>query len=234
MANSARNTPGGTTPTTQETVYDDFNPLDNVQVAYEKNKKIISTAAIVVVLAVVGYFFYNSMGKEKAEKAAAAMYWPQLYFQSDSLNQALNGDGKNPGFTKVAKNFSGTPAGNLAHYYEGICYLRMGQYDKAITALQAFDGKGTTLSRQAAGALGLAYMESGKNDKAIENFKKAIADKDDMLVTPMYMYQLGMVYQAAGQTNEAKEIFKRLRDEYPRSQQARDMDKELATLGELN
>lgn len=235
MANSARNTPGSSAPVTEEAVvYDDFNPLDNVQVAYEKNKKMISTAAIVVVLAVVGYFFYNNMSKSEAQKAAAAMYWPQLYFQADSLNQALNGDGKNPGFTKVAKNFSGTPAGNLAHYYEGICYLRMGQFDKAITALQAFDGKGTTLSRQAAGALGLAYMESGKNDKAIENFKKAIADKDDVLVTPMYMYQLGMVYQAAGQTNEAKEIFKRLRDEYPRSQQARDMDKELANLGELN
>jgi hypothetical protein len=43
MANSARNTPGSSAPVTEETVvYDDFNPLDNVQVAYEKNKKIIS------------------------------------------------------------------------------------------------------------------------------------------------------------------------------------------------
>lgn len=233
MANSARNTPGA--PVEKETIYPDTNPLDNVQVVYEKNKKTISTVITVVLVVVVGYFGYIKMYKEpNNEKAAAAMYWPQLYFQADSLNQALNGDGKNLGFSKLSKKFSGTPAGNLASYYEGICYLKMGDFPKAITALQAFDGKGTMLGHQADGALGLAYMESGNSAKAIESFKKATSDKSDILVTPMYLYHLGMAYQAAGQNNEAKEAFKRIRDEYPRSQQAREMDKELARAGELN
>jgi TolA-binding protein len=77
-------------------------------------------------------------------------------------------------------------------------------------------------------------LESGNNDKAVESFKKATSDKEDGLITPMYLYHMGMAYQAAGKTNEAKEAFKRIRDEYPRSQQARDMEKELARLGELN
>jgi TolA-binding protein len=90
------------------------------------------------------------------------------------------------------------------------------------------------VGHQASGALGMAYMESGNTAKAIESFKKATEDKDDLLVTPMYLYQLGMVYESTGQANEAKAAFKRIRDEYPRSTQARDMDKELARLGELN
>ncbi len=234
MANSARNTPG-IPNVPAETVYEDSNALENAQVFYEKNKKMLSTVTTVILVVVVGYFGYMKMYKgPNEEKAAAAMYWPQLYFENDSLNQALNGDGKNLGFSKLSKKFSGTSAGNLASYYEGICYLKMGDYAKAITALQAFNGKGTMVGHQAEGAMGLAYMESGNTAKAIESFKKATADKEDVLVTPMYLYHLGLAYQSAGQNNEAKETFKRLRDEYPRSIHAKDMDKELAKLGELN
>jgi len=80
----------------------------------------------------------------------------------------------------------------------------------------------------------MAYMETGDKKNAIESFKKATANKEDGLVTPMYLYQLGLAYEADGKTAEAKETFKRIRDEYPRSANARDMDKELAKLGELN
>lgn len=233
MANSARNTPG--VEREPETVYSEVNPMDNLTVAYEKNKKMISTVTTVILVVVVGYFGYMKMYKEpNEEKANAAMYWPQLYFQVDSLNQALNGDGKNIGFAKISSKFSGTPAANLAHYYAGVCHLKMGDPAKAISALQAFDGGNTLLGRQAAGMLGLAYLESGNNDKAIESFKKATSDKNDALITPMYLYHMGMAYQSTGKANEAKDAFKRIRDEYPRSPQARDMDKELARVGEVN
>lgn len=232
MANSARKTPG---IDVIENEYPDLNPMEDVQGFYEKNKKMISTVTTVILVAVVGYFGYTKMYLEpNNEKAAAAMYWPQLYFQADSLNQAVNGDGKNLGFAKLATKFKGTPTGNIALYYEGVCYLRMGDFPNAIKALEAFNGKGTMLGNEAEGLKGLAYMESGKNDKAIEAFKKATADKNDELVTPTYLYHLGMAYEAAGKTNEAKETFKRLRDEFPRNQHAREMDKELARLGDLN
>jgi len=55
-----------------------------------------------------------------------------------------------------------------------------------------------------------------------------------VLLTPMYLYQLGVIYQTTGKTAEAKEAFKRIRDEFPKSMQARDVDKELARLGEVN
>lgn len=147
---------------------------------------------------------------------------------------ALNGDGKNPGFSKIAKKFDGTAAGNLAHYYEGVCYLKMGDYSNAIKSLKEFNGKGTLVGNMAAGLLGEAYMESGDNAKAIESFKKATEDKDDGLVTPMYLYDLGLAYEATNNANEAKAAFKRIRDEFPKSVHARDIDKELARLGELD
>ena len=90
------------------------------------------------------------------------------------------------------------------------------------------------MANQAWGLLGDAYMESGNSAKAIENFKKAVEDKDDMFVTPMYLYHLGIAYEIGNQANDAKAAFLRIRDEYPHSLQARDMDKELAKLGVIN
>lgn len=236
MANSARTQPGTERVTsTSSSSASNTNALDNLTAFYEQKKKAINTTLTIIVVVVGGYFGYTKFVKApNEEKAATALSFPQRYFEADSLNMALNGDGKNPGFTKIAKKYSGTAAGNLAHYYEGLCYLKMGDFKKAITSLKEFDGKGTSMEHMADGVLGEAYMEDGQGPKAIESFKKATSDKDDQLVTPLYLYQLGLAYVASNNTNEAKAAFKRIRDEYPRSMQARDVDKELARLGELD
>ena len=234
MANSARNQPGVPGNTARKG-QEEPNPLDTLQVFYENNKKVISTVTTIVLVIVVGYLGYTKLYKGPAEdKAATALAWPQLAFQVDSLNLALNGDGKNLGFIKIAKKYDGTAAGNLANYYEGVCYLKMGNPKDAIKSLEAFNGKGTMLAYQAWGLLGDAYMESGNSAKAIESFKKAVSDKDYMFITPMYLYHLALAYEASNQANDAKAAFMRIRDEYPKSLQARDMDKELAKLGQLN
>ncbi|MBC7554227.1 MAG: tetratricopeptide repeat protein [Taibaiella sp.] len=235
MANSARTQPGVEKEVTPVEIIDDSSALDKITLLYEQHKKTISTVATVVVVAVVGYFGYTKWYKAPGEeKAAAAMAMPQLYFQADSMNLALNGDGKNMGFVKIEKKYDGTAAGNLAHYYAGIAYLKTGDFKKAIKALSDFDGKGTLLATQANGSLGEAYMETNEYAKAIEYFKKATSDKNDILLTPLYLYHLGLAYEANKQPNDAKETFKRIRDEYPRSVHARDMDKELARLGDLD
>src|ERR1700744_4289704 len=141
MANSARNQPGTerVSATQQEP-----DPLVTLTAFYEKNKKTLSTVTTIVVVVVAGYFGYTKLYKGPAEeKAATALSFPQMYLSADSVNMALNGDGKNLGFTKLAKKYDGTAAGNLAHYYEGVCYLKMGDYPNAIKALKDFNGKGT-------------------------------------------------------------------------------------------
>ena len=231
MANSVRNRPGTENVTNQQ---DDSGALDSLMAFYEEKKKTINTAVSVVLIAVVGYFAYEKLYKApNEEKAATALYYPSMYYSADSLNLAINGDGKHKGFDKLAKQYSGTDAGNLASYYEGMSYLKMGDFNKAIKALQEFDGKGTLLAYQAWGALGQAYMETGNKAKAIDYFKKATGNKEDVLLTPMYLYQLGVAYEINNQASDAKAAFKRIKDEFPKSMQARDIEKELAKLGEI-
>lgn len=214
------------------TAVDDSNDtLLSLQSWYEKNKKRINTIATVVLVglaAIIGWRFLNA-GKE--DKAATQMSFAQRYFEMDSLQKALNGDGQHPGFTRIISKYGGTKSGNLSHYYAGVIYLRTGDFKNAVKHLSDFNGKGTILERAAAGALGDAHMELGATKKGIEAYEEAASDKEDEIMTPTYLQRLGMAYEMNKQPEKAKEAYKRIRDEYPTSAAARDIDRYLARLG---
>lgn len=233
MANTARTKPGE--PNTTASINEGPNPLEKIAVSYESNKKRINTILVAVVAVVVGVFAYFKLYKApQEEKASIAMIRAQQLFAIDSFSLALNGDGQGIGFLKIMKKYSGTSAENLCHYYAGVCYLKTGDYNNAIKQLEAFNGKGTVLQQAAEGLLGDAYMETGNAKKAIDQYNKVVANKDDNAFTPMYLQRLGMAYEKNNQVEEAKKAYHRLKDEYPRSFQARDVDKVLAALGDLN
>ncbi len=213
----------------------DFNPLEKIQFKYESNKKVINALLIGIIAGVVGFFGYQKMYKEPRElKAANAISFAQNYFAQDSLDKALNGDGQHKGFLKVMKQYSGTKTANLCNYYVGVCYLKTGDTKNAIKYLKDFDAKGTMVEYAAYGALGDAYMDENKVKDGIDYYNKAAADKENNLLTPLYLYRAAEAYVLNKEPQKAIENYKRIRDEYPQSMQARDMDKALAKLGILD
>lgn len=228
MANSARNIPGKE----QEVSFEEVNPLLTLQERYEAKKKPINTALTILLVAIVGYFAYDKLLSEpKENKAMTAIAHAQAYFAQDSVNKALNGDGANKGFLSVIKTYGGTKAGNLANYYAGLCYLQMKDAKNAIKYLKEFNAHGTDIEYMAYGAMGDAYMEMGNTKDGSESYMKAAADKKDNAITPLYLYRAAIAYELNKQNDKAIENLKRIRDEYPQSQQARETDKELARLG---
>jgi TolA-binding protein len=77
-------------------------------------------------------------------------------------------------------------------------------------------------------------MENGDAKKGIEYYNKAASNKDDMMLTPTFLLRAGLAYESQNQPEEAKKVYLRIRDEYPTSDQARDIDRYLARLGTLN
>ncbi|MBS1616454.1 MAG: hypothetical protein JST06_10100 [Bacteroidetes bacterium] len=209
--------------------------LEQLQLFYEKNKKLINgitTAVLIIGLGIFAYFKVYLGPRE--EKATSKAFYAQQYFAVDSFQLALQGDGQHPGFLKIGREYSGTKTANLSHYYAGICYLHLGNFKSAIKELEDFSGKGTLLTTAAAGALGNAYLESGNTNKAIEHYKDATTDAKDIVQTPLYLSELGAAYEIAKQPEEAKKAYIRIRDEFPMSMQAREIDRTLARLGVLN
>ena len=108
-----------------------------------KNKKAIIGAVLAIVIIVAGVVMYKNLyAQPREEKAQAALFKGQEYFEADKYEQALNGDSIGyKGFLKVAEEYSGTDAANLAKAYAGLCYAHLGKYEEALKALDSFSGR---------------------------------------------------------------------------------------------
>jgi tetratricopeptide (TPR) repeat protein len=205
---------------------------------WSKNSKYITYAFAVLVLLIGGYFAYQNFYKAPAEAEAAEAIWPaQANFKIDSFSLALKGNGTkaNPGFLKIIREHGGTKAGNLAKFYAGICYLQTSDFNNAIKYLEDFSTDQPELRLRAAGCLGDAYAELGKNDKAAEYYKKAATTfETDEMNSSEYLFRLAQLYDKMGKSKEALEAFKQLKQKFPTSVRAREVEKYLGKLGELN
>ena len=131
-----------------------------------------------MIIIVAGVIMYKHLYAEpREEKAQAALFKGQELFEQDNFTQALNGDSIGyTGFLKVAEQFSGTKAANLAKAYAGLCYAQLGQYDEAIKYLTEFDGKDQMVGPAVLAAAGNCYAQKNELDKAVAALLKA-ADK---------------------------------------------------------
>lgn len=208
---------------------------------------IYAGSAIIIVL--VGWLVYKYMFKvPKEEKANDDVYVTQKYFADFTNSQAtdstkallaakcLNGDGRNDGALRIINKYSGTDAANLCEYYAGACYLHLHQYEKAIKYLKDFDaGKATQIKSRAYGMIGDASAELNKNDDALEYYKKAanVNDKDEF-TSSEYLFRAALFAESTGKTKDAVELFKKIKEEYPLSDRAAEVDRYLAKLGDFS
>ncbi len=207
---------------------------------WAKYSKPLLIGLTVVVLAIAGYFIYRSMvtipNERKAEEAA---FKAEEYYRMDSVDKALNGDGVNQGLLRVISRYSGTEAANRARLMAGSIYLRKGDYKNAIKQLEEFKTDVKQLEAKSTALMGDAYSEMGAStnnnankEKAAELYKKAagIFEKDDVS-SGEYLFRAGYLYESMGKNKEAIDAYKQLKEKYPKSDRAFDIDKYLARLG---
>ena len=188
-----------------------------------------------VILLFFGYKKYVSGPKEKT--AQALMFTAENYFEKDSVDIALLGDGESYGFLDIIDDYGSTSAGNLAKYYAGICYLNKGEYEEAISYLEKFSGDDVIVPGMALGAIGDAYMQLDDLEKAAKYYMDAANRNKNDFVSPTFLLKAGWTYEIHGNWEKARSTYEIIKKEYPRSREARDIDKYLArtkaNLGEL-
>ena len=203
---------------------------------WTKYQKPVMIAAIAVIVLIGGYYGYNKYFQQpKEEKALDAIFKAEEYYRMDSLQKALLGDGLNLGFVKVIEKYGGTKMGNLAKFYAGDCYLRTGDYTKAVKYLEDFSTSQKLVQARAYKLTGDAYSELGKNDEAISSYKKAAYHfTEDNQGSAEYLFYAAALSEKTGKSKEAIELYKDLKDKFPGTSQANEADKFLAKLGVYN
>lgn len=210
------------------------NTTHKVEDFYTKNKKNINTGILVLVVAVAGYFGLKQFYFEPREQEAQVeIFKAQQMFDVDSFNMALKGNGTFKGFADIASEYSGTKAGNLAHYYAGICMLRTGDYAGAVDMLEGFSSDNALVGPLAAGLLGDAYVESGEIEKGAKQYLKAARMSKNKLTSPVFFKKAGIAFEELKNYSDAVEAYNSIKNDYPDAQEATDIDKYIARASSL-
>lgn len=214
-----------------------FNTLDESASKAEEwvvaNQKYIFGFVGIVALALLAYIGYNKfIGEPNAEDAMNEMAKAQSYFdeavngnEQDSLfNLALNGGEGKYGMIDIAKEYSGTPAGNLANYYAGMSYLNTKKYEEAIKYLSDFSSDDIMLSAISKGGIGDAFVQLNQLKEGLEYYEKAINDNTNDFTTPLYLKKAAIVSMSLGQNKKALDYLNRVKTEFSKSEDAKDID----------
>jgi len=198
---------------------------------FEKNQTIILIVIGVVVVIVLGFFGFKRYYLAPREtEAQGQMFMAEKYFEMDSINKALNGDGNYLGFLDIIDQYGITKCANLSHYYAGICYLKKGEFEKAIEQLKKFSSNDQFIGPMASMAIGDAYMELKQVDEAIDYYLKGADKKKNEFITPVILMKAGWAYEEIGKYDQALKVYKRIKEEYPRSNEGREILKYIAKM----
>ena len=192
-----------------------------------KYKNAIIGGVVAVIIIVAGFIMYKNLYAEpREEKAQAALFKGQEYFEQDAFEQALNGDSIGyTGFLKVADEYSGTKAANLAKAYAGICYAQLGKYEEAVKMLDSFNGKDQMVAPAILGAAGNCYAQLGQLDKAASTLLSAADKADNNTLSPIFLLQAGEILVKQGKYDDAVNAYTKIKDKYFQSYQAMDINK---------
>jgi tetratricopeptide (TPR) repeat protein len=198
---------------TEERIEKVEQAFSRTELFIEKNQKIILIVVGVMVVIVLGYFGFKRFYLAPREtEAQGQMFMAEKYFEMDSINKALNGDGNYLGFLDI------------------IGFLKKGEYEKAIEQLKKFSSSDQIMGPMATMAIGDAYMELKQVDKAIDYYLEGADKKKNEFTTPVILMKAGWAYEEQGKYDKALDVYKRIKEEYPRSTEGREIPKYIAKM----
>jgi tetratricopeptide (TPR) repeat protein len=195
----------------------------------EDNQKIILRVVFVVVAIIAIYVgmkrFYFIPRQAEAQ---SQMFVAEQYFEIDSFNLALYGDGNYSGFLEIIEDYNWTKSGNLSKYYTGISYLRMGMYEDAIEYLEDFKANDKMIAPIAKGAIGDAYVELNDLETGLDYYLKAARMNDNNFTAPLYLMKASLIYEQLEEFAKAEELYLQIQKDFPEYSRNNNIEKYIA------
>jgi tetratricopeptide (TPR) repeat protein len=188
--------------------------LEGAEHWIEQNPKIVFGILGALILVVGGYFGFRYWVGTQEEQAQKDMFQAIRYFEGDSLNLAVNGDGNNFGFLQIIDDYRFTQASKLANFYVGSIYLKQGKFKPAILYLEDFSSSDLLVQARAYSLIGDAHMELKEFDDAAKFYIKAAEYKANKFFSPNYLMKAALAYEKLNQNDKAKDAYQQIIDKY--------------------
>ncbi|MEX0747870.1 MAG: tetratricopeptide repeat protein [Rhodothermales bacterium] len=181
----------------------------------------ILAGIVLVAVAIVGYVFYQSRQSERANELLGQIVG--LYEQG-SYQEALDGTDDRVGLLEIADEYGSTDAGNLAHFYAADALFQLGEYDRALEHFDEFDKSEDFIGASAIAGQAAVYENKGEYSRAGDHYRRAALHFENELNSPQYLLDAGRSYELAGDFAEAQEVYEMIRDDYPESNLATNIE----------
>lgn len=192
---------------------------------YEEYRSVaqgIGVGLVVLLLAVPGYLYYQQQQQEVANEKLGQIL---PVYEQQNYQRALEGSGEQAGLVAIAREYSGTEAGNLAAFYAGNALYQRGEYDRALSYFQQFEKARTFIGASAYAAQAAIQENKGNFARAGALYEQAADQYDNKLTAPRYLLSAGQAYEEAGQYADAVTLYERIQEDYPESSQASEAER---------
>lgn len=201
---------------------------------YENNKATVIGGGIGLILAIgltIGYIIHSG---NQAEEAVNLLGIAEQELLQGNYQEALNGNEEEftLGFVQIADNYSGTKAGNLAHYYAAISEYELGNYEQAIEYMQEYDVPEGILGVAPISMHANILVELERYEEAAEQFERAANWDENSSTTPYNLFKAAEAHSAAGNNEQALAHIETIINDYPNSQQIAQAEKMKGLLNE--
>ena len=196
----------------------------------ESNPKIVFGILGALVLVVGGFFGYRYYAQTQNSSAQKEMFQAVRYFEADSLNLALNGDGNQLGFLQIINEYGMTKSASLANFYVGAIYMKQGKFQPALLYLEDFKANDLLVQARAYSLIGDANMELNKFEDAARAYSKAASYKPNKFFSPTYLMKAALAYEKLNNNEKAREVYQEIIDKYSTSQEYQNARKYKARL----
>jgi tetratricopeptide (TPR) repeat protein len=192
---------------------------------FQKYGKIVYGCVAAVLLIALAILAYNRfILQPKKEKAQAEMFKAEQKFAQGNFELALNGDDNTMGFEEIIDTY-GSKAGEAVYLYAGASALQIGEFDKAISYFKKYNGEDSILLSRAQAGIGDAYVGLEDYKSALAAYEKAAATVSSNMYAAGYLLKAGQVAEEMGNKDKALDFYKKIKDQYPESAEASDIDK---------
>ena len=191
---------------------------------FEDNRNLVFGILGGIVLLVImgfGYGIFKDHQEDQAQDALAGAV--RLYEKSD-WRGALDGADGVKGLLEVADEYGSTKAGNLALYYAADAYYKLGENESALRYFQEFNNEDDALGAGAYAGEAAVLESTGKYEEAGDRYKQAALVYESNFTSGRYLQSAGRNYERAGNYAEAREVYELIREQFPESAQANDVD----------